>query len=241
MIILSNGQLATCSSDKTTRFWDITQGGPKSNTCVKSIMGHTGYVCALIELPNNQLITGSHDKTIKVWDLNTYKELRVIKEKDQGRIMIMIVISKDEIAVGSEKDIRIYNFLTGACVKTIKGHTGLIRDLYLAENNLHLYSGSDDKMIKVWDVKTGKCLKTLSGHNHSANQIVMFQKNILVSASDDSNIKFWDVETGTCVHTLKDHTGWVIWITVLKNGEMISVGSDKNVRFWKGDKLPESL
>ncbi len=106
----------------------------------------------------------------------------------------MIVASEDEMAVGSESSIKIYNRKTSKCKKTITGHSGLIRDLLLHENTIHLFSGSDDKTIKMWDIKTSKCLRTFSGHNHSANKIIFYSANVLCSASDDSNIKFWDIK-----------------------------------------------
>ncbi len=67
--MLTSGMLATCSSDKTIRLWDIKITFKEKHV----LTGHSGYVCALVELPNNILSTGSHDRSIKFWDLNTYK------------------------------------------------------------------------------------------------------------------------------------------------------------------------
>jgi len=122
------------------------------------------------------------------------------------------------MAVGSESAIKFYNKDMGKCVKTITGHTGLIRDLLLMEDGNILFSGSDDKLIKMWDLSKSHCIRTFKGHNHSANKIILYQPGILCSASDDSNIKFWDIKKGTCIHTLTKHKGWVIWITITKDG-----------------------
>ena len=169
MIMLTNGKIATCSSDKTIRIWDI-----HNYTCDQVLTSHTGYVCALVELPNHILSSGSHDRSIKFWDLTSFTLKKTIKDSSQGRIMIMIVVSEEELAVGSESSIKLYNRNTEKCAKTISGHTGLIRDLYLGDNNNHLFSGSDDKTIKIWDIEKGVCIKTFTGHNHSANKIIMF-------------------------------------------------------------------
>jgi len=84
----------------------------------------------------------------------------------------MIVTSEEEMAVGSEMSIKIYNRKLIKCTKTINGHTGLIRDLFLSEDDITLFSGSDDKTIRMWNIKTGRCLKVFKGHNHSANKII---------------------------------------------------------------------
>jgi len=75
MIKLTNGNIATCSSDKTVRIWNII-----NYPCIKVFHGHSGYVCALFELPNNVLVSGSHDRSIKFWDLDTKMLKKTIKD-----------------------------------------------------------------------------------------------------------------------------------------------------------------
>ena len=57
--------LASGSSDKTIRLWDLTTG-----TCVKTLKGHINDVNSVALLHDNKtLASGSDDKTIRLWDL----------------------------------------------------------------------------------------------------------------------------------------------------------------------------
>ena len=59
---LSNGQLVSCSKDKTIRFWDLTTG-----TTVKVLRGHSDYVRTLLLLSDGCIVSGSDDCTMRVW------------------------------------------------------------------------------------------------------------------------------------------------------------------------------
>lgn len=229
LIKLRDGRLASASSDQKIRIWNTAKG-----TCERVLSGHTGYVCALMEFPHSIIISGSQDKTLRFWDLNEKDKVlkRTLTDPKQGRIMCMTLLNNDQMAVGSEKDIQIYNIDSNKIVKTLSGHTALLRDLLLLEDGTTLVSGSDDRSIKMWNLTTYTQIRTFTGHNHSANKIHLFSTGVLVSASDDYSIKFWKMETGECVKTLTGHTGWVIFCTLMSDGTLISCGADKTVRFW---------
>lgn len=229
IIKLRDGRFASASSDQKVRIWNAAKG-----TCERILTGHTGYVCALIEFPHSVLVSGSQDKTLKFWDLNEKDKVlkRTITDPKQGRIMCMTLISNEQMAVGSEKDIQIYNIEEGKIVKTLTGHTALLRDLLILDDNVTLFSGSDDRSIKMWNLTTYTQIRTFTGHNHSANKIHLFNPGVIVSASDDYSIKFWTIDKGECVKTLSGHTGWVIYCTVMSDGTLVSCGADKTVKFW---------
>jgi WD40 repeat protein len=203
----------------------------------KILIGHTNFVCALMELPNNLLISGGHDKTLRVWDLNSYECIQTIKPAGLGRIMIIIMFNEDELIVGSENNISFINYTTGKVTATLKGHTHLIRDLLLLDDFNTLLSGSDDKTLRVWNIKKNECLKVFTGHQHSTNKIILFKKDIVCTASDDGMIKFWDIsklnnDNTKALKTLTGHSNWIIYATLISDGRLVSCGADKKIRFW---------
>mmetsp|Transcript_47653 Transcript_47653/g.55116 ORF Transcript_47653/g.55116 Transcript_47653/m.55116 type:complete len:549 (+) Transcript_47653:30-1676(+) len=229
IIKLRDGRFASASSDQKVRIWNVAKG-----SCERVLSGHTGYVCALMEFPHSIIVSGSQDKSLKFWDLNEKDKVlkRTITDPKQGRIMCMTLVSNDQMAVGSEKDIQIYNVEEGKIFKTLTGHTALLRDLLILDDNVTLFSGSDDRSIKMWNLTTYTQVRTFTGHNHSANKIHLFSPGVIVSASDDYTIKFWTTDKGECVKTLSGHTGWVIYCTIMNDGTLVTCGADKTVKFW---------
>lgn len=68
LVVLSNGDLASASFDRTIKIWDRNTYELKN-----SLNGHTGYILSLVVLPNDELASGSFDKKIKIWtSLNIY-------------------------------------------------------------------------------------------------------------------------------------------------------------------------
>jgi platelet-activating factor acetylhydrolase IB subunit alpha len=65
----------------------------------------------------------------------------------------------------NDLSIKIWNFDTLTCIKTITGHEHTVSFVEFSPDSTLLYSASRDKSIKVWDVSNGNCKKTLSDHS----------------------------------------------------------------------------
>ena len=64
--------VATGSSDRTCRLWDIHNGN-----CVRVFTGHTGAVKAVAISPNGKLMASAgEDKSILLWDLKSGKKIK---------------------------------------------------------------------------------------------------------------------------------------------------------------------
>jgi len=58
--------LASGSSDKTIKLWDVATGSE-----VRTLKGHTHYVLSVAFSPDGRLLaSGSWDDTIKLWDVS---------------------------------------------------------------------------------------------------------------------------------------------------------------------------
>ena len=65
-ICLSNGNLVSCSDDKTIKVWNLS-----NEKCIETLIGHSNCVYCIFLLKNGQLASGSHDKTIKLWNVES--------------------------------------------------------------------------------------------------------------------------------------------------------------------------
>lgn len=86
--------------------------------------------------------------------------------------MSMIWLNNNILATGSDSNIHIYDFEKSKIVKTLTGHTALIRDLLLLDDLKTFLSASDDHKIKLWDIDTNVCIRTFTGHTHSSNKLL---------------------------------------------------------------------
>lgn len=62
ILLLSNGNLASCSADQTIKIWNLLDGSLR-----KTLIGHTAFVYSLVKLSNGDLVSCSSDKSIIIW------------------------------------------------------------------------------------------------------------------------------------------------------------------------------
>ncbi|KAF9024125.1 WD40 repeat-like protein [Hymenopellis radicata] len=116
-------RLASCSDDKTSRVWDITNlSAPtddtipglstnRSRVVVLSAHEHAVTALAWCESKKSSIIaTGSFDATTRLWDSNTGQCLRIIREFT--RPVYAVSASQDGewfASAGANGDLRVYN------------------------------------------------------------------------------------------------------------------------------------
>ena len=66
LVLLPNGNLISCSKDKTIKVWNVGQ-----ELCSKTLIGHAESVDGIILLDNDNLASASNDKLIKILNLET--------------------------------------------------------------------------------------------------------------------------------------------------------------------------
>jgi WD40 repeat protein len=69
--------LASGSSDKTVRLWDIRTG-----KCLKILQGHTYWIRSVAFSPDGKtLASGNRDSTIKLWDVKTGECIKTMRHE----------------------------------------------------------------------------------------------------------------------------------------------------------------
>jgi WD40 repeat protein len=226
-----NKILATGSSDKTIKLWDVVTGRE-----IRTLQGHNNVVKSVSFSPDRKtLASGSDDKTIKIWDVNTGKEIRTLQ--GHNSVVMSVSFSQDSktLAVGSaDNTVTLWNMETGNEISVLKGHKSVVISVSFSPDRKTLATGSRDKTIKLWDLSTGKEIRTLKGHEDSVNSVSFsFDRKTLATGSEDRTVKLWDVVTGQEIRTLKGHDSWVWSVNFSSDGKTLVSGSeDRTVKLW---------
>lgn len=142
------------------------------------------------------------------------------------------------VSCSVDKTMKIWNLLTGECLKTLKCEA-VFRIETLPNNRV--LSSSLDGSIKVWCLDSSK--ENLEDDNEVIIEnscdtedkhiggITMMPNDQLLSCSGFT-IKQWDLNTRTRLKTLVGHTDRVISVDVLPGGRAFSCSQDKTIKIW---------
>ncbi|CAD7931002.1 unnamed protein product [Amoebophrya sp. A25] len=199
--------------------------------------GHEGAVCSLAER-GEELFSGSWDGTLRIWHTQTGAQVRKI---DAGTHAITLcLLPTGEIATGSqEATIKIWKS-DGSLIRTLEGHTDIVRKILYNPTATCLMSCSNDAMIKFWSLD-GLEMTQLQGHESfvfdiclaSGNQTSSDFPNKLFSGADDRMLKVWNLDN-TAAAPLQSilHANTIWAVSSLANGDVATACADGVVRVW---------
>ncbi|KAK9465512.1 WD40-repeat-containing domain protein [Lipomyces arxii] len=152
-----------------------------------------------------------------------------------GHVMgVWAIMPWDDILVsgGCDRDVRVWDLITGECISVLHGHTSTVRCLKMSDSRTAI-SGSRDASLRVWDIETGVCINVLLGHQASVRCLEV-QGDICVSGSYDTTAKVWSISRGVLLHTLSGHFSQIYALAF--DGVRIATGSlDTSVRIWSAE------
>ncbi|KAL2129440.1 hypothetical protein VTI74DRAFT_4339 [Chaetomium olivicolor] len=186
-----------------------------------------GGVVTSLHLTSKYIIVALDNAKIHVFDTEG-NALRTL----QGHVMgVWAMVPWDDILVsgGCDRDVRVWDLSTGACLHTLRGHTSTVRCLKMSDADTAI-SGSRDTTLRIWDIRTGHCKNVLVGHQASV-RCLEIKGDIVVSGSYDATAKVWSISEGRCLHTLQGHYSHIYAIAF--DGQRVATGSlDTSVRIW---------
>ncbi|KOS19564.1 F-box/WD repeat-containing protein 7 [Escovopsis weberi] len=186
-----------------------------------------GGVVTSLHLTPKYIIVALDNAKIHVFDTDGNSQRTL-----QGHVMgvwAMVPWEDTMVSGGCDRDVRVWDLKTGACLHTLRGHTSTVRCLKMADANTAI-SGSRDMTLRVWDIRTGQCKNVLVGHQSSV-RCLEIKGDIVVSGSYDTFARVWSISEGRCLQTLQGHFSQIYAIAF--DGKRVVTGSlDTNVRVW---------
>ena len=78
-----------------------------------------------------------------------------------------VCVSPDSVHVltaSDDKTARVWTLADGKLVRTLEGHTGMVRSVCVSPDKVHVLTASDDRTARVWTLADGALVRTLEGH-----------------------------------------------------------------------------
>ena len=225
LAVLPDGRLASGSSDKTIRLWDIKTGIETAR-----LEGHTDRVTAICLLSDWRLASCSWDKTIRLWDVTTKSEEARLQGHADWVTALCLLLGGRVASGSSDKTIRIWDISKTAEVACLEGHTDWVTALCHLPGQ-RLASGSKDTAIRLWSVSSGTEVAHLEGRWGPVSALCRLSSGQLLSAGpQDKAIRLWDVFSQTETGRLLGHSDHVIALCPLSDGRIASGSSDNTIR-----------
>jgi AAA ATPase domain/WD domain, G-beta repeat len=125
--------LASSSSDKTIKLWDLATGKE-----IHTLLDHQEYVSSVSFSPDGQtLASSSWDKTIKLWNLATRQEIRTFFVHKNGVNSVSFSPDGQTLASSSaDNTIKLWQIRTGRDLDTLMEESCNLVRAYLENNSL---------------------------------------------------------------------------------------------------------
>lgn len=230
--------LASGSTDRTIKLWDLDQGKLLHTFVGRSLfskVGHRDRISTLTFSANGAtLFSGSDDGTIKAWD--TSRNLIDTLQEPGWGISVLTTTNdmKTLISGGGDGTIHLWDLERQVLVNSLTKHQDWVSGLIISADGNTLISSSYDKKILLWDLKNNSILNTLSGHEERIKAIaVTFNWQILISGSADKTIKIWNLAQGEQLQTLVAHKDQVNCLAIDPHNECFASGcEDGTLTVW---------
>ncbi|KAL6040148.1 U4/U6 small nuclear ribonucleoprotein Prp4 [Balamuthia mandrillaris] len=222
---------ASCSADKTIRFWSL-----ESNTTpLATLNGHSDRINRIAFHPSGRFLgSTSFDKTWRLWDVEAQKELVAQTGHSRGVYGISFQVDGSLAATsGMDTFGRVWDLRTGRSVMVLRGHAKQTLGIDFSPNGYQLITGSEDHTCRVWDLRKKKCSYIIPAHSSTVSHI-KFQPNdgqFFVTASFDKTCRVWSARDWSPIATLSGHEGKVFGVDISHDSKyIVSAAAD---RTWK--------
>ena len=239
VIFLPNGDVASCSSDKTIKIWNIER-----TEMLYELNGQTCSILSIALLQNGLLASGSWSGTISIWDLDQRVSLRTL-EGHTGPVFSLKVLHNDNLASCSYDDtIKVWNpnsdenpllqTMTGHGINCFSGIFGLLSNGCLVTCSC-TFSVNEVSVIRIWNPSKGKLVKSLTTSSKHIRSLTVLANDNLVAGFLDGTIRIFRLfDKFNYQKFPESHQGAVLSLLQLSNGYLISGGSrkDPTIKVW---------
>lgn len=215
--------LATGSTDKTVRLWDLTGPSPR---LARVYQGHTEEVTSLAFSPDGQtLASGSTDQSIRLWTVALSDEHRNYPEHT-GYVWTAAFSPDGKLFADAGADRVIYvRDAAGKVLHKLEGHTAPVTAIAFNADGTRLASVGGDQVVRIWDVTTGKPVKEFKGHTAPVMAVSFGGPNRLLTGGIDKVARLWDLAKDEPTAVFPANKSMISAVALRADGKQALVGS----------------
>ncbi|CEF65732.1 TAF5-like RNA polymerase II p300/CBP-associated factor-associated factor 65 kDa subunit 5L [Strongyloides ratti] len=184
--------LLSSSHDNTVRLWCL---GIKKNLVVYHTT--TPVYQAQFCQRGGYFATACAGNTAMIWSTDRLQPLRIFAEPLSDVTCIDYHPNCSYLIGGSDdRYVRVWDILTGSCVKTFAGHKGSITGVKVSPDGRFIASTSSDGTLIIWDLATSKMIAHQSIESSNSMGAIAFSRDSEVVAvnSPYHGISFYGME-----------------------------------------------
>ena len=193
-------------SDGTIQVWDL-----QARRCISSLKPHTAQITSIKFSPDRRLFSASCDGSVLIAELdNKYKMVSPAKLFHHNHTLdeIMLLPVSDQYVIRSGDAIRVYANSTGALVRQIAEHRGMVSSLAVHPNGLLFASGGYECSVIIRSSETFEALRTIEFSNRIESVLFDDAEGIYVGVTDRGVVEC-NTRTGEILSTMATATGIV--------------------------------
>jgi hypothetical protein len=104
------------------------------------------------------------------------------------------------VSASDDRTLRLWDLTTGACVRTLEGHSGPVRAVALTGDGRHAMSGSLDGTVQLWDLATDASLRTIEEHTDAVVSVALSTEGRhAASGGTDATARLWFLDWALAV------------------------------------------
>ena len=226
--------LLSISQDGLVVLWDY-----QSDVLQESIKIDGGLITGIVSEKAQFAFLSSGKPSLIRLNLSTFKYY----DYDINSAAISMRFSTDEnlLAIGDELfRIIIFDSIIMERKYIIKGHTGIVTDIYFLDADNFVLTASKDTKIMKWENSTSNRIFTLDGHKAAINCMVITKDETLaVTGSADSEVIIWSLSKEIAMNRLtqaQSPLGTVGLYLSTDKSYLISV-QDNIINYWEMKNL----
>ncbi|HWW74844.1 MAG TPA: WD40 repeat domain-containing protein, partial [Pyrinomonadaceae bacterium] len=230
--------LASGSSDKTVRLWDIATGVNvrtfEVGEEVRSLSFNADGQSLACGTENGVVLVNTQTGIEGGAPVARESDVRSVSFSPDGRLL---AFGRGDGAV------RLWDVASGAGPRTLGEHERSVETVAFSKDGGVVASGGWGNVVKLWDVSKGELLRTLEAEPDAASlnpqpdavKSVAFApgRRVLASAGLDRVIRFWNMTTGRLLRRSERQEYNLSSVSFSPDGQTLASGSqDEAVKLW---------